>query len=278
MRAAMIPVSHSFESTLDTCGTGGDGMRTLNLSTGAALIAAGDGVVVAKHGNRAMSSRTGSADVLEALGIPVTLSAEAAQSVLEQARITFMLAPTHHPAMRYAVPVRRELGIRTLFNCLGPLANPARVTHQLLGAYDDALRPVLARALATLGVRRAWVVRGVDGLDEMSPHDVTRVTVLDGGQTTEIEVSPEDFGLSRLPREAVAGAESAHNAEVLTRVLAGEAHPARDAFVLNGAAALVVAHGLSLREAARRAAESIDSGNARRALARWREAAQARAT
>jgi anthranilate phosphoribosyltransferase len=233
---------------------------------------------VAKHGNRAMSSRTGSADVLEALGIPVSLSAEATQWVLESARITFMLAPTHHPAMRHAIPVRRELGIRTLFNCLGPLANPARVTHQLLGAYDDGLRTVLAKALGALGVRRAWVVRGVDGLDEVSPHDVTRVTELSNGRTTELEITPDDFGLRRLSRESIAGADSAHNAEVLTRVLAGDDHPARDAFLLNGAAALVVAHGLSPREAATRAARSIDSGNARAALERWRQAARSRAT
>ena len=159
LREAMLPVEHGLPRVLDTCGTGGDGSGTLNLSTGAAIIAAASGVVVAKHGNRAVSSRAGSADVLEALGVRTDLPASAAAPLLRQLGIAFLMAPTHHPAMRHGGVARRELGIRTIFNCLGPLANPARATHQLLGAYDDALRPVLATTLGALGVTRAWVVR-----------------------------------------------------------------------------------------------------------------------
>ena len=234
MRAAMIPIEHDFDALLDTCGTGGDGSHTLNLSTGAAIIAAAAGVRVAKHGNRAATSKSGSADVLE------------------------------------------SLGIRTLFNCLGPLANPARVTHQLLGAYDDSIRPILADALRALGTRRAWVVRSRDGMDEVSPHAPTRVTVLSSGKLEEIEIAPEDFGLPRLPEGAIHGAEPASNAAVLQAVLAGEPHPSRDAFVLNAAAALCVALELPPRVAADRARQALDSGAARTTLERWRSAATAR--
>jgi anthranilate phosphoribosyltransferase len=278
LRAAMVPVEHGLERVLDTCGTGGDGAGTLNLSTGAAILAAASGVAVAKHGNRAVSSRAGSADVLEALGIPTDLPASAARAILDEVGIAFLMAPTHHPAMRHGGVARRELGIRTIFNCLGPLANPARATHQLLGAYDDALRPVLAEALGALGVRRAWVVRGADGLDEVSPSGLTRVTELDGGRLTELTVHPHDFGLEPLSAEAIAGGDAEHNARALERVLAGEPHPARDGFVLNAAAALVVADELEPRAAAERAREAIDSGRARATLARWRTAASARRT
>ena len=158
MRAAMLPVEHDLPLVLDTCGTGGDGRGTLNLSTGAAIIAAACGVPVAKHGNRAVSSRAGSADVLEALDVRLDVPPERAGEVLREAGVAFLMAPAHHPAMRHGGVARRELGIRTVFNCLGPLANPARATHQLLGAYDDALRGVLARTLAALGSQRAWIV------------------------------------------------------------------------------------------------------------------------
>jgi anthranilate phosphoribosyltransferase len=276
MRAAMVRVPHDFERLLDTCGTGGDGSGTLNLSTGAAIIAAGAGVPVAKHGNRAATSRSGSADVLEALGVPLDVPAEEQSGVLREANIAFLFATAHHPAMKHAMPVRRELGIRTLFNCLGPLANPAGATHQLLGAYDDTIRRVLAEALRDLGSRRAWVVRSTDGMDELSPHAPTRVTELSAGILTEFEIAPEDFGLPRSPEGAIRGGDPAENAQVLGRIFAGEAHPARDALLLNAAGALVVADHMEPRAAAERARDALDSGAAQRALDAWRKAATAR--
>jgi anthranilate phosphoribosyltransferase len=272
LRAHMIPVEHSFERLLDTCGTGGDGHGSLNLSTGAALLAAAAGVRVAKHGNRAVSSRSGSADVLQELGVVLEVPPGAARTVLEEAGIAFLFAPAHHPAMRFVAPARKELGIRTLFNCLGPLANPARATHQLLGAFDDALRPVLAETLRTLGVVRAWVVRSEDGMDELSPFGPTRVTVLDGGALSERIVHPEDFGLEPSAPGAIDGGDAAQNARVLRAVLAGEPHPSRDAFLLNAAAALCVAENLPPRAALARAREALDSGAALRTLERWIEA------
>jgi len=275
MRAVMVRVEHSHDVVLDTCGTGGDGSSTLNLSTGAAVIAAAAGVPVAKHGNRAATSRSGSADVLEALGIPLDVPATAQGRVLTRVGITFLFAQAHHPAMKHAMPVRRELGIRTVFNCLGPLSNPAGATHQLLGAFDHPMRRVLAAALSELGTKRAWVLRSADGMDEISPHASTMITELDNGTLTELEVAPEDFGLPRSAEGAVRGAEPADNARVFERVLAGEPHPSRDAFVLNAAAALVVASGLEPKKAADRAREVLENGAARRLLEAWRTAALA---
>ena len=277
LRAAMVPVKHDHAKVVDTCGTGGDGQGTLNLSTGAAIMLAAAGVTVAKHGNRAMSSRTGAADVLEQLGIPVTLGTDAVQSVLGEVGITFLLAPTHHPAMRFASPVRRELGVRTLFNCLGPLANPAGADHQLLGAFSDSIRPVLAEALRQLGSVRAWVVHSMDGLDEISPFGPTRVTELKAGGLTEFEITPEDFGLSRSEPGAIAGAGPEYNASVLQDVLSGAAHPSRTAFVVNAAAALAISESLSLRDAATRMQQILDSGAALEKLHAWRQAAQRQA-
>jgi anthranilate phosphoribosyltransferase len=178
--------------------------------------------------------------------------------------------------MKHAMPTRRELGIRTLFNCLGPLANPAGATHQLLGAYDDKVRPLLADALRELGSTRAWIVRSTDGMDELSPHAPTRVTVLDHGSLSEIVVAPEDFGLPRSPAGAIQGGEPSENAGALTRILAGEPHPARDAILLNAAAGLVVALGLEPRQAADRVREALDSGAARQKLETWRRTAESR--
>jgi anthranilate phosphoribosyltransferase len=275
MRAAMVPVEHGFDRTLDTCGTGGDGQGTVNISTGAAIIAAACGIPVAKHGNRAVSSQSGSADILQALGIPTDLPPGRAGRVLQQAGIAFLLAPAHHPAMKHAAPVRQELRVRTIFNILGPLSNPARVTHQLLGAFDDALRPVLAKTLDELGVQRAWVVRGADGLDEISPYGPTLVSELAGGTIRELSVSPSDFGVETSPAGAARGGDAEANAQILLRVLAGEDHPARSAFVLNAAAAIAVADGDSLPDAARRADEALRSGAARSRLDAWRSAALA---
>ncbi len=275
MRANMVGVEHNFPKLLDTCGTGGDETGTVNLSTGAALICASLGVPVAKHGNRAVSSRAGSADVVSALGIPIDLPAEAASRVLVEANIAFLMAPTHHPAMRHAAPVRKDLGIRTVFNCLGPLVNPARATHQLIGAFSDELRPILARTLDQLGTVRAWVVRGEDGIDEVSPYGASRVTVLDAGKVSELVVHPSDFGIATSPKGAAAGGTAEENARIIEAVLSGREHPARDAFVLNAAAALVVAEDLPPRTAAEKAMAAVVSGRAVAALQRWRDAALA---
>ncbi len=276
LRSAMRSVDHGLDVVLDTCGTGGDGHGTLNLSTGAAIVAAAAGVPVAKHGNRAVSSRAGSADVLEALGIALDVPPEAAASVLHEANIVFLMAPVYHPAMRHAAVARRELGIRSIFNCLGPLANPARATHQLLGAYDDQVRTMLARTLQALGTRRAWVVRGRDGLDEVSPFGPTKVTEIDGHHLAEIEIAPEDFGMQPLEPGSIDGGDPAHNAAVLEKALDGGAHPAADAFALNAAAALVVARGTDPKRALDRAREVLANGAARRTLESWRSAAAAR--
>ncbi len=267
LRRSMIEVPHGLPLVLDTCGTGGDGAGTWNLSTGAALLVAACGVPVAKHGNRAVSSRSGSADVLEALGVVVTVAPDRQAGILRDVGVAFLFAPSHHPAMRHGGVARRELGIRTLFNVLGPLANPARATHQVLGAYDDALRPVLAETLRALGTAAAWIVRGEDGLDELSPCGPTRVTALRDGAISELVVTPEDFGLPRLPPSALLGEGPAENARMIAQVLSGEPHPARDAVVLNAAAGLVVARGLSPRDATEQVTRAIADGRASRVLA-----------
>jgi anthranilate phosphoribosyltransferase len=235
---------------------------------------------VAKHGNRSISSKSGSADVFQALGIPLDVPPQRQADVLREARIAFLFAPAHHPAMKHASQARAELGARTLFNVLGPLANPARATHQLVGVYDDALRPIAARALGQLGTKRAWIVRSEDGLDELSPSAPTRVSeLLEGGEVRERTVAPEDFGVERAPREAIAGGDAQANAQALAAILGGERHPASEAVVLNAAAALAVVSGDGLRESAARARELIASGAGRETLEVWKKAAQrARAT
>ncbi len=274
LRSAMVKVDHGLPMVLDTCGTGGDGLGTLNLSTGAAIIVASAGIPVAKHGNRAVSSSTGSADVLEAMGVPIDLPASDAADILREAGIVFLLAPTHHPAMRHAAQARRELGIRTIFNCLGPLANPAGASHQLVGAPEERMRPILAATLAALGSSRAWVVRGVDGLDEVSPCAATKVSVVTSTGIAELEVAPEDFGLERIPLAAIRGGAAAENAATLSLVLSGEPHPSLNGFVLNAAAALVVADDMAPRSATDRVKELLSSGAARRTLDRWRTIVQ----
>jgi anthranilate phosphoribosyltransferase len=274
LRAAMEAVDHGLDLVVDTCGTGGDGGQTLNLSTAAALVLAACGVAVAKHGNRSISSRCGSADVIEALGIPIDIAPSEQAGILRSTRIAFLFAPAHHPALRHAGVARRELGVRTIFNALGPLANPARATHQLVGVYEDALRPIAARALASLGTTRAWVVRSTDGLDEVSPSAPTLVSEVVAGQVRERTVAPEDFGIRACERGAIAGGTARENADAIIRILEGEAHPAREAVVLNAAAALAIADGgASLPACAERAREAITSGAARERLSVWRAAA-----
>jgi anthranilate phosphoribosyltransferase len=278
MRAKMVEVKHQLPLVFDTCGTGGDGQNTVNVSTGAAIIVAAAGVPVAKHGNRAASSRTGAADVLAALGIAIDVPASAASEVLLAANIAFLFAPDHHPALKYASAPRRELGIPTLFNLLGPLTNPALATHQLVGTFSDASRPLMAAALGSLGVKGAWVVRGEDGLDEISPYGPTRVSVLAAGKVEEGVVSPEDFGLAKSAPGAIDGGDAQRNAAIITEVLAGKPHPARNAFVLNAAASLAIAKDLRLKDAAELAQKMLDTGKARDCLERWGAAARARST
>ena len=273
MRASMLSVEHALPLVLDTCGTGGDGLGTVNVSTAAALIVAAAGVPVAKHGNRAASSRSGSADVLAALGVALDVPPEAQAAVLAEANIAFLFAPAHHPAMKHAGPPRRELGIRTIFNLLGPLANPARATHQLVGAYSDAARRIMADALLDLGVE-AWVVCSEDGLDEISPYAPTRVSVVSRGAVRERVLSPRDFGFEPSAPGAIAGGSPEENAEIIRRVLSGEAHPAATAFLLNAAASLALARGASLVDAAALARSTVASGAALRTLSTWCEASQ----
>jgi anthranilate phosphoribosyltransferase len=274
LRSAMAEVHHGLPCVLDTCGTGGDGAHTLNISTAAAIVTAACGVYVAKHGNRSVSSRCGSADVLEALGVVTSVPPEKQALVLSEARIAFLMAPAHHPALAHAASARRDLGLRTIFNALGPLVNPARATHQLVGVYDDALRYIAAQALGELGVTRAWVVHSEDGLDELSPAGPTRVSVLDGGKVDELVVRPEDFGLAPTPLHVLAGGDADENANQLRRILAGNAHAAATAVVLNAAAALVVAEALPPHDAARRATDAIASGRALATLTEWIESSR----
>lgn len=255
---------------LDTCGTGGDGLDTFNISTVTAIVAAAAGVRVAKHGNRAASSRAGSADVLEALGVCIDLRAEQVARCVREVGIGFLFARSHHAALRHAAPVRQELGLRTFFNMLGPLTNPAGATHQVVGVYDGARVRQLAEVLGVLGSRAAWVVHGHGGIDELSTSGPTQVAELRDGVVVERSVSPEDFGLQPAPLEALVGGDAATNARIARAVLAGEPGPRRTAVLLNAAASLCVA-GLadSPRAGAERAAEVIDSGQAAAKLDAW---------
>ncbi len=276
MREAMTPVLHSRVVVLDTCGTGGDGAGTLNISTAAAIVVAACGVAVAKHGNRSVSSRCGSADVVETLGIPLDLTPEQQAILLRDLGIAFLFAPAHHPALKHAAQARRELGVRTIFNALGPLANPAHATHQLVGVYDDALRPVMARALGRLGVKRAWVVRAEDGLDEVSTESPTRVSELRvDGTVHELSISSNEFGISKNNGNSIIGSSSEENAQVIETLLESDRtkHPAANSVVLNAAAALIVA-GVETdrRAAAERARRALDRGDAWQLLQAWRAA------
>lgn len=266
MRAKALAVSAP-ANAMDIVGTGGDGKKTLNISTAAALIVAGAGVPVAKHGNRALSSQSGASDALSALGVNLDAGVPLIEQALAEAGIGYMAAPNHHSAMKYVMPVRRELGIRTVFNILGPLTNPAGVKRQLTGVFSpDWLRP-MAETLGALGSERAWLVHGGDGTDELSIAAPSRVCALEDGVVREFEVSPEDAGLPVHPFEEIVGGEPEANAMRLRALLEGARDAYRDAACLNAAAALVVAGVASnLREGAAQAAQSIDSGAAHRAL------------
>jgi anthranilate phosphoribosyltransferase len=253
---------------MDIVGTGGDGKGTLNISTATAFVVAGAGVVVAKHGNRNLSSKSGAADALGELGINVMVGAEMVERALAEVGIGFMMAPMHHPAMCHVGPVRAELGTRTIFNILGPLTNPAGVKRQLTGAFSPALLRPMAETLAALGSEMAWLVHGGDGTDELSIAAASQVVALDNGRIEAFEVHPEDAGLPLHPFEAILGGSPADNATALRALLAGATGAYRDAVLLNAAAALVIAdHAKSLPEGVEIASESLNSGKAADKLA-----------
>jgi len=266
------------ELLVDTCGTGGGRVGTLNLSTAAAFVVAGAGVPVAKHGNRSYTSRSGSADVLEALGIDIALPPARASEVLRVAGIVFLFAPTYHPAMRHVGPVRKELGVPTIMNLLGPLANPAGARRQVIGVSSPDRAPLVADALARLGVLHAVVLHAAVGMDEVSPSGTTRVWEVRGGAVASWTISPGGFGLECHDLDDLAGGEPAQNAERLERLLEGKGRTAeRCAVLLNAGTALYVsANGWTLEESVARARESLESGAGAAALARLREAAPCR--
>jgi len=248
---------------VDTCGTGGDASGTFNISTATAFVAAGAGVRVAKHGNRSVTSKCGSADVMEALGVNINLPPARISACLEQVGIAFLFAPALHSAMKYVQPVRRELRLRTVFNLLGPLTNPARATCQVVGVYSDDLVEKLAEALSMLGLRRALVVHGSDGLDEITITGPTRVGEVRNGSVHTYEVTPEECGLRRAPLDGLAGGDAALNASLIRDVLAGKKSARRDVVLLNAGAALVAAGRADhLRDTVPLAAQAIDSGAA----------------
>ena len=263
MRAKCHAVSAP-AGAMDIVGTGGDGKGTLNISTATAFVVAGAGVVVAKHGNRNLSSKSGAADALTEMGINVMIGPQVVEKALKDCGIAFMMAPMHHPAIAHVMPTRQELGTRTIFNILGPLTNPAGVKRQLTGAFSrDLIRP-MAETLGQLGSERAWLVHGSDGTDELTITGISWVSALESdGSVRDVELHPEDFGLSVHPFEDIIGGTPAQNASAFKALLAGEASAYRDAVLLNSAAALVVADAAAdLRQGVEMAVESIDSGAA----------------
>ncbi|RMF10734.1 MAG: anthranilate phosphoribosyltransferase [Alphaproteobacteria bacterium] len=255
---------------LDTCGTGGDASGTYNISTAAAIVLAAAGVPIAKHGNRAMSSKSGSADVLAALGVNIEAETDVVERCLNELGIGFMLAPRHHSAMRHVGPVRSELGTRTIFNLLGPLANPAGTRRQLIGVFDRKWIAPMAEVLGRMGSERVWVIHGSDGLDELTTTGVTHVAEYRDGAVRCFDVTPEDAGLPRAEPAALKGGDADHNAQAIRDLLAGKASAYRDIVLLNAAAALVVADkAADLKEGVALAGQTIDSGLAAQKLAAW---------
>ena len=274
MREHVVPVRPTRRPLVDTCGTGGDGLNTFNISTTAAFVAAGAGAAVAKHGNRSVSSKCGSADVLEALGIKVQQSPEEVARYVDEVGIGFMFAPAYHPAMKHAGPVRRELAMRTVFNALGPLTNPAGAEAQVIGVYAPALTEMHAAALANLGCKRAFVVHGLDGMDEISTLGATRITELRDGESRTYGLTPEEVGLRRARPEELAGGTPEENAELLVAILNGREGAPREIVLLNAAAAIAAA-GLAdtLSDGIALAREAVDSGRALRTLRELQEMA-----
>ncbi len=272
MRARMVEVAAP-PGALDVCGTGGDGAGTLNVSTAVTFVVAACGVPVAKHGNRALSSRAGGADVLTALGVNVDMPFERLPGLMQEAGCAFLFAPRHHAALRHAAGPRVELGTRTIFNLLGPLANPARVRRQLTGTFDPAWARPMAETLGELGTERAWIVHG-QGLDELTLAGESEVVELHGGQVRHFRIVPEDAGLGRASAEAIRGGDGAENAAAMERLLRGERGAYRDTVLLNAAAALIVAdRAADLRDGAGQAARALDGGAALARLDALRQAA-----
>jgi anthranilate phosphoribosyltransferase len=263
MREHVLAVEPNRADLVDTAGTGGDGAQTLNISTAAALVAAAAGAGVAKHGNRAVSSASGSADVLEALGFELELEPKRIARSIDELGFGFMFAPSHHPAMRHAAPVRRELAARTIFNVLGPLTNPARARAQIVGVYSPELVPTIAEVLASLGAHRAFVVHGAGGIDELSPAGPNLVCEVVGGEVRRREIDPLELGVERCAEADLRGGSPAENAAMIRAVFEGERGARRDAILLNAAGAIAAAgHAEDLGEGLALARETVDSGAA----------------
>ena len=268
MRARATPLSKTYHPVFDTCGTGGDRSHTFNVSTVSALVVAASGVRVAKHGNRSVSSQCGSADLFEALGVNVTAAPAVVERCLEEAGIAFFLAPTFHPSMRHAAQTRKDLGVRTSFNLLGPLTNPAGASRQLVGVPRPELTELVARSLGQLGSERAWVVHGADGLDEISTTGYTKISECRAGSVNTFYLHPSDLRLPKAAPEALRGGGADENARIARDVLAGAAGAPRDIVLLNAGAALFIAGAApSISEGIVRAADALDSGRAAETLA-----------
>jgi anthranilate phosphoribosyltransferase len=269
MRAHAVPVSKRYDDLFDTCGTGGDRSGTFNISSCAALVVAACGVKVAKHGNRSASSKAGGADVYEALGVRITASPAVVERCLADAGIGFFFAPTFHPSMRHAAPVRRELGIRTAFNLLGPLTNPAGATRQLVGVPRPEFTELMARALLLLGTTRAWVVHGADGIDELTTTGYTKISECRDGAVNTFYLHPAEVGLPKAPAGSLQGGDAHENARIIESILEGARGPARDVVLLNAGAALFIAGAAaSVAEGILMASRAIDRGDAKRTLER----------
>ncbi|MEE8373658.1 MAG: anthranilate phosphoribosyltransferase [Dehalococcoidia bacterium] len=267
MRESAVRVTPRQEVLVDTCGTGGDSSGTFNISTTVAFVAAGAGLAVAKHGNRSVSSQCGSADLLQALGVNLELNAEQVARCIDEVGIGFLFAPLLHPAMKHAVGPRKEIGLRTIFNILGPLTNPAGAKRQLLGVYDGSLTELMAEALRALGTEHAFVVHGADGLDELSVTGSNRISELRDGRVKTYDLDPQQLGLARAKISDLAGGTSEDNAAITKEMLDGKRGPKRDVVLLNAAAVLVAGDkAADFADALTLAAESIDSGNARHKL------------
>lgn len=272
MRQRATPMPEAVPGVFDTCGTGGDGAHTFNVSTAAAIVLAACGVRVAKHGNRAVSSRSGSADVFEALGVDIEAPVERVVNTLKTVGLAFFFAPAWHPSMRHAGPTRRELGIRTAFNLLGPLTNPAGARRQLVGVSRPELTELVARTLGQLGAERAWVVHGADGLDEISTTGYTKISESIDGAVRTFYLHPADVGVTSVTVKDLAGGTAAENAVLLERLIGGEPGPRRDIVMVNAGASLLIAgKAATLREGMALAAEAIDTGRATATLAALRQ-------
>lgn len=276
MRKHCVRLLHD-KDVLEIVGTGGDHSNSFNISTTSAIVISAAGIPVAKHGNRASSSRTGSADVLEALGVNITIPPEQSLQILNSINICFLFAQNYHISMKYVAPVRRELGIRTIFNILGPLVNPAGANMELLGVYEPELIEPMAKVLCNLGVKRGMVVYGHDGLDEISLSAPTTICELRDGFIKTYDITPEQFGLTRCKKEDLLGGTPEENAKITKAVLAGEKSPRRDAVLFNSAAAIHIAKPeIDIKEAIALAADAIDSGKAKEQLERFAELSQSK--